>query len=134
MKMKIFPICLSFLFAGIYFAGGVYFISCFIESPVRNFVILWIPQALISAGDYAALGILLCANKLDRTKACIIFTIAAFFAVGPLAILILTFWFLIFLPFGIETFLLFFAPILLCALPLVMIFTTKDDSSSSCEA
>lgn len=22
MKMKIFPICLSFLFAGIYFAGG----------------------------------------------------------------------------------------------------------------
>ncbi len=126
MKKRIFPICLSFLFSIAFLAVGIYFTYCFVKEPVRNFAMLWIPQSIVSAGIYAALGVLLCANKLNKITAVALFAVAFLAAVGPLAFIIFSFAFFLLFPFGLETFLLFFAPIFPCALPLVMIFTAKD--------
>ena len=126
MKKRIFPICLSFLFSIAFLASGIYFLSCVIKDPGPNFAMLWIPQGIVSAGIYAALGALLCANKLNKITAVALFAVAFLAAVGPLAFIIFSFAFYFLFSFDLETFLLFFAPIFPCALPLVMIFTTKD--------
>ena len=66
MKKRIFPICLSFLISAAYVASGIYFVSCVIKNPGPNYAMLWIPQAVFSAADYAVLGVLLCRNKADK--------------------------------------------------------------------
>ena len=126
MKKRIFPISLSFLISAAFLAVCIYFTYCFVEDPVRNFAIIAILPAVISAGIYAVLGALLCANKLNKITAVALFAVAFLAAVGPLAFIIFSFAFFLLFPFGLETFLLFFAPIFPCALPLVMIFTAKD--------
>ena len=115
MKKRIFPICLSFLISAAYVASGIYFVSCVIKNPGSNYAMLWIPQA-----DYAVLGVLLCRNKADKIAVTVIAATAFFFAIGPLAFILMSFMFFIMFPFGVETFLLFFAPILLCAFPFVL--------------
>ena len=54
MKKRIFPICLSFLISAAFLAVGIYFTYCFVKHPARNFAILAILPAVISAGIYAA--------------------------------------------------------------------------------
>mgnify|MGYP004473396459 CR=1 FL=1 len=126
MKKRILPICLSFLFSIAFLAVGIYFTYCFVKEPVRNFAILAIPPAFISAADYAALGALLCANKLSRTIAICIFAIALVAALGPLIFLSLLMFPAFFSELGLELALQLFVPVIPCALPLVMIFTAKD--------
>ena len=126
MKKRIFPICLSFLFSIAFLAVGIYFTYCFVKEPVRNFAMLWIPQSIVSAGIYAALGVLLCANKLNRTRAVYIFAIALVAALGPLIFLSLSMFPCFFSELGLELALQLFVPVIPCVLPLVMIFTAKD--------
>lgn len=120
MKKRIFPICLSFLISAAYVASGIYFVSCVIKNPGPNYAMLWIPQAVFSAADYAVLGVLLCWNKADKIAVTVIAAIAFFFAIGPLAFILMSFMFFLMFPFSFEIFLLFFAPILLCAFPFVL--------------
>ena len=86
MKKRIFPICLSFLISAAYVASGIYFVSCVIKNPGPNYAMLWIPQAVFSAADYAVLGVLLCRNNADKIAVTVIAAIAFFFAIGPLAL------------------------------------------------
>lgn len=126
MKKRIFPICLSFLISAAFLAVGIYFTYCFVKHPARNFAILAIPPAFISAADYAALGALLCANKLSRTIAIYIFAIALVAALGPLIFLALLMFPFFFSELGLELALQLFVPVIPCVLPLVMIFTAKN--------
>ena len=126
MKKRIFPICLSFLISAAFLAVGIYFTYCFVKEPVRNFAILAIPPAFISAADYAVLGALLCANKLNRTRAVYIFAIALVAALGPPIFLALLMFPFFFSELGLELALQLFVPVIPCVLPLVMIFTAKD--------
>lgn len=126
MKKRIFPICLSFFFSIAFLAVGIYFSYCFVKHPARNFAILAILPAFISAADYAALGALLCANKLNRTRAIYIFAIALVAALGPLIFFSLLMFPSFFSELGLELALQLFVPVIPCALPLVMIFTAKD--------
>ena len=126
MKKRIFPICLSFLFSIAFLAVGIYFTYCFVKHPARNFAILAILPAFISAADHAALGALLCANKLNRTRAIYIFAIALVAALGPLIFFSLLMFPSFFSELGLELALQLFVPVIPCALPLVMIFTAKD--------
>lgn len=75
---------------------------------------------LCNAADYAVLGVLLCRNKADKIAVTVIAAIAFFFAIGPLAFILMSFMFFLMFPFSFEIFLLFFAPILLCAFPFVL--------------
>ena len=80
----------------------------------------------LSAGIYAALGALLCANKLNRTRAIYIFAIALVAALGPLIFLALLMFPFFFSELGLELALQLFVPVIPCVLPLVMIFKSKD--------
>ena len=126
MKKRIFPICLSFLISAAFLAVGIYFTYCFVKHPARNFAILAILPAVISAGIYAALGALLCANKLNRTRAIYIFAIALVAALGPLIFLALLMFPFFFSELGLELALQLLVPVIPCVLPLVMIFKSKD--------
>ena len=126
MKKRIFPICLSFLISAAFLAVGIYFTYCFVKEPVRNFAILAILPALISAADYAALGVLLCANKLSKTAAIYIFAVAFIAALGPLISFALLMFPYFFSELGLELALQLFVPVIPCVLPLIMIFKSKD--------
>ena len=126
MKKRIFPISLSFLISAAFLAVCIYFTYCFVEDPVRNFAILAILPAVISAGIYAVLGALLCANKLSRKRAIYIFAIALVAALGPLIFLALLMFPYFFSELGLELALQLFVPVIPCVLPLVMIFKSKD--------
>ena len=126
MKKRIFPICLSFLISAAFLAVGIYFTYCFVKEPVRNFAILAILPALISAADYAALGALLCANKLSKTAAIYIFAVAFIAALGPLISFALLMFPYFFSELGLELALQLFVPVIPCVLPLIMIFKSKD--------
>lgn len=126
MKKRIFPICLSFLFSIAFLAVGIYFTYCFVKEPARNFAIIAIPPAFISAADYAVLGTLLCANKLSRTIAIYIFAIALVAAIGRPVFLGLLMFPYFFSELGLESALQLFVPVIPCVLPLVMIFKSKD--------
>ena len=129
MKKRIFPICLSFLISAAFLAVCIYYTYCFVKEPARNFAIIVILPAIISAADYAALGALLCSNKLNRTRAIYIFAIALVSALGPLIFLSLLMFPCFFSELGAELALQLFVPVIPCALPLVMIFTARDTLS-----
>lgn len=126
MKKRIFPICISFLISAAFLTVGIYSTYCFVKEPVRNFAILAILPALISAADYAALGVLLCANKLSKTAAIYIFAIALVAAMGRPVFLGLLMFPFFFSELGLELALQLFVPVIPCVLPLVMIFKSKD--------
>ena len=107
MKKRIFPICLSFLISAAFLAVGIYFTYCFVKHPARNFAILAIPPAVISAAIY-------------------IFAIALVAALGPPIFLALLMFPFFFSELGLELALQLFVPVIPCVLPLVMIFKSKD--------
>ena len=93
---------------------------------MRNFAIIAILPAVISAGIYAVLGALLCANKFNRKRGVYIFAIALVAALGPLIFLALLLFPFFFSELGLELALQLFVPVIPCVLPLVMIFKSKD--------
>ena len=120
MKKRIFPICLSFLISAAYVASR--HLLCIVRHKESRAELCNAVDTAggFSAADYAVLGVLLCRNKADKIAVTVIAAIAFFFAIGPACVYTDVVYVFSYVSLSFEIFLLFFAPILLCAFPFVL--------------